>query len=243
MCGRYNITDSPVVHALLDDLGINIGELPNRYNIAPTDAALTIYHNGKCFDAMDMRWWLTPSWSQGPSQKFAMFNARSETVATSRAFQKPFERQRGIIPATSFIEWQRNEDVGASSNKQPYKIEPVGGAFFFAAVWDFWDRGSVQDINFEHEDERGEADGIYSVSMLTIQSQAPFSTIHHRQPLILSHQQAKIWVDPAQDIAVLNALMTAKLTCKLAITKVNSNINNSKLKIAPQHLTDTVVLD
>lgn len=234
MCGRYNITDSPVVHALLDDLGISIGELPSRYNVAPTDPALTIYHNGECFDAIDMRWWLTPSWSQGPSQKFAMFNARSETIATSRAYQKPFKRQRAIIPATSFIEWQRNDDASASSAKQPYKIEPVDGGFFFAAVWDFWDRGSATDIGLENGDDRSKADGIYSVSMLTALSYPPFNTIHHRQPLILSHRQAKMWIDPVQDIAVLNTLMRAELPCKLAITKINSNINNSKLKIAPQ---------
>ena len=104
MCGRFNITDSPAVHALLDDLGVDIGELPTRYNVAPTDPVMTLYASEQGVHARDMRWWLTPSWSDGPSQKYAMFNARAETLETSITYTSAFRGRRAVIPATSFIE-------------------------------------------------------------------------------------------------------------------------------------------
>lgn len=104
MCGRFNIIDSPLIHTLLGELEIDIGPLPTRYNIAPTEQVLTIYQDDAGYQAMDMRWWLTPSWSDGPSQKYAMFNARAETIDTSRAYKGPFRHHRAIIPAASFIE-------------------------------------------------------------------------------------------------------------------------------------------
>ena len=91
MCGRFNITDSPLVQALLEELGVDIGPLPVRYNIAPTESVLTLYQIEDQYHAQEMRWWLTPSWSNGPSQKFAMFNARAESIATSRAYRGPFK--------------------------------------------------------------------------------------------------------------------------------------------------------
>ena len=92
MCGRFNLTDSPAVHALLDDLGVNIGELPTRYNITPTEPVLTIYEQDGKYLSRNMRWWLVPRWADAPSQKFAMFNARSETIENSRAHKTPYKK-------------------------------------------------------------------------------------------------------------------------------------------------------
>ena len=105
MCARYNIIDSAEVRLLLNLLAIELGLLPDRYNIAPTEPALAIVATDNGYAAMDMRWWLCPSWSDGPSQQFAMFNARSETIDTSKAYRGPFKHHRAVMPATSFIEW------------------------------------------------------------------------------------------------------------------------------------------
>lgn len=73
MCGRYNIIDDPLTQALMMDLGLNI-RLPTRYNIAPTERVPVVSElNGKR-QCREMRWWLVPSWSDGPSTKYSMFN-------------------------------------------------------------------------------------------------------------------------------------------------------------------------
>lgn len=131
MCGRFNVTDSPLTQALLKTLVIDIGPLPEpRYNIAPTECVPVVHELDGKRALTQMRWWLVPSWSDGPSQKYAMFNARSETLAKSWAFRGPFKRTRAVIPATSFIEWQKT-----AGGKQPNLIEQQESALAFAGLW------------------------------------------------------------------------------------------------------------
>lgn len=81
MCGRFNVTDDPYTQALMKSLGIDIGPLPEpRYNIAPTERVPVVHELDGKRALTEMRWWLVPSWSDGPSRKYAMFNAKSETV-------------------------------------------------------------------------------------------------------------------------------------------------------------------
>ena len=126
VCGRYNVTDDPALRALLDLLGIDVGTLPTRYNIAPTDMVPAIHVADGEVRLSEMRWWLVPHWSSGPSTDYAMFNARAENLEQSRAFKGPFQYRRALIPASSFIEWQKMPD-----GKQPWLIQPEAGAFRF----------------------------------------------------------------------------------------------------------------
>ncbi|MCH1487722.1 MAG: SOS response-associated peptidase, partial [Pseudomonadales bacterium] len=155
MCGRFNLTDSPQLHDALQAFSLDGVVIPARYNIAPTEPVMTIYSqptsalvDGEvAYTARDMRWWLTPRWVKEPSQKFAMFNARAETVASSKAFAQPFKHQRAIIPASSFIEWQT-----VAGHKQAYEIACEQSICLFAAIWEHWQQG-------DHE--------IYSCAILT----------------------------------------------------------------------------
>ena len=215
MCGRFNVTDSPAVHALLDDLGIDIGPLPTRYNVAPTEQTPVIYIDDGKPTLRDMRWWLVPSWSSGPSQKFAMFNARSETVHESRAFKQPFRRQRAVMLADSFIEWRREEN-----GKQPFLISPDDGLFCFAAIWDRW---------------QGEQE-ILSCSMITTEATESFRQLHHRQPVMLDDESLKIWLAPESSESDLTPLMMPRLPCSMTAVAVDRSTNSSRSK-DPQIVT------
>ena len=116
MCGRLNVIDNPGLQQLLRDLGVDL-ELPPGINVAPTESVPLVRRDESGAHGELARWWLTPSWASQVDQKYAMFNARSETLAKSRAFSQPFKRQRGIVPMSSFIEWRMEEGV-----KQPYLI-------------------------------------------------------------------------------------------------------------------------
>lgn len=223
MCGRYNLTDNPAVHVLLDELGISIGPLPTRYNIAPTESALTIFHDAEAgYQVGDMRWWLTPSWSDGPSQKYAMFNARSETIETSRAYRGPFLHHRAIIPATSFIEWQKQ-----GAQKQPCEIRPSEGCLLFAAIWDEWTDGDTV---------------LHSCSMVTTAAVKSFAHIHHRQPVMLSAQDAKAWLDPGQDTAALQIMMEPQLPGAVQVTPISTATNNARVKQPPEYIGEPEII-
>lgn len=61
----------------------------NKYNIAPTDAVtVAAQEEGEKF-VREMRWWLTPALAPEVSTEYSMFNAKSETIETSRAYTGP----------------------------------------------------------------------------------------------------------------------------------------------------------
>ncbi len=215
MCGRFNITDDAYLQALLKTLGIDIGPLPEpRYNIAPTDRVPVIHELNGSLALNQMRWWLVPSWSDGPSQKYAMFNARSETLAKSRAFRGPFKRTRAIIPASSFIEWQKT-----SGGKQPYLIEQQDGALAFAGLWDLWERDGEQ---------------IYSCSIVTTDAAPSFEWLHNRMPVMLDSDGAAHWLDHDVDTEALATLFKPALLTPLVITPIDQAINNARNKDKPK---------
>ena len=212
MCGRYNIIDDPLSQALLEILGIEL-QLTTRYNIAPTEQVPVICDIQGQRQCHDMRWWLTPSWSDGPSTRYAMFNARAESVAKSPAFRGPLRRQRAILPASSFIEWQKQGDA-----KQAYELQLEDRAIAFAGLWDLWQNDTQQ---------------LYSCSIITTDAVAGFSHIHQRMPLMLDHTDFETWLNPSTAPETIAALLTPNLPTGLLATPVDSSINNARKKIAP----------
>ncbi|MBT8139427.1 MAG: SOS response-associated peptidase [Gammaproteobacteria bacterium] len=213
MCGRFNVSDSPALQSLLDELGIDIGPVEPRYNIAPTEAVITLYQQDEQAAMREMRWWLTPRWAKAPSQKYSMFNARAETVASSRAFAQPFKTQRAIVPASSFVEWQRSAD-----QKQPYLIAPENNLLLFAAIWEHW---------------QGDDQEIFSCAVLTCDAVPSFAHVHHRQPLMLPLEAVGVWLDPARAGEDVQHYLQPSLPAPLCVEAVDTSINNARNKVAP----------
>lgn len=214
MCGRYNITDDPATRLLLEILGIELEPLP-LINIAPTESAPVVLPGEAGNEVHWMRWWLVPSWSAGPSQKYAMFNARAETVATSRAFREPFRTRRAVAPASSFIEWSTR-----SGEKEPYRIEGAGQALAFAAVWDHW----------------GDGEGaVQSFAILTRAATPAFSAWHARMPVLLDAQGIVTWMSRDTPTDALTALCEDEPPVALTATRLSRKVNNARNK-APEFL-------
>jgi putative SOS response-associated peptidase YedK len=209
MCGRYNVTDNPVLHALLEEFGIDVGPLPERYNIAPTEQVPVVAEIDGQYVLRDMRWWLVPHWSDGPSSRYAMFNARSENLGKSPAFRGPFRRQRCVLPATSFIEWQT-----LAGKKQPYLIEPQQQPLLFAGIWDCWE-------------------GLYSCSIVTTAASDAFAEIHSRQPVLLDRVSCHDWLQSGTAEKALLALCEPSMLPVLQVTAVDALCNNARNKERP----------
>ena len=215
MCGRLNITDSPEVLTLLKSLGL-VWQSANksRYNIAPTENVLVIYESEDGLQLEEMRWWLVPSWSSGPSNKFAMFNARIETVATSKAYKTPFKTKRCVVIASSFVEWHRGE-----SGKQPYLIEAEQQPLLLAGIWDEW---------------QGE---IKSCSIITQAARKEFEWLHHRMPLALTEAQLPAWLGETN--APENLLDALRGQCvSLSALEIDNTYNNARNKAKPIQVSE-----
>lgn len=211
MCGRYNLTDDPATRLLLEILDIDLGPLPG-VNLAPTETLPIVREQDGQREAAWARWWLVPSWSGGPSQKYAMFNARAETIAESRAFRGPFRRRRCVVPATSFIEWSAR-----SGEKTPYSIRRADGGLALAGIWDRWGEGE---------------DAMESFAIVTCEARSDFREWHHRMPVILEPESVQNWLAERTDSEQLHAMMVPNEGAELVVTPLSKAVSNARNKTA-----------
>jgi putative SOS response-associated peptidase YedK len=134
-----------------------------------------------------MQWGLVPSWSKEPKSAYSTINARVETVAEKATYRTPLRRQRCLVPATGYYEWQAAGPEGARAVKQPYYIQladedPADTLFAFAGLYDVW---------------RG-ADGheLATYSILTTAADPLLVPIHARMPVMLPREAEAAWLDP-----------------------------------------------
>ena len=141
MCGRFNVTEDPLTEIFLDLVGQPFPGTEN-YNTAPTEDVWVIRDRDGTFESMQARWWLTPWWSKEPSTKYAMFNAKSETLAKSSAFKEPFQRRRCVVPVSGFYEWTKSPH-----GKMPHYIRPAADdGILLAGLWDRWRNRKTDEV-------------------------------------------------------------------------------------------------
>jgi len=214
MCGRYNLEYTAAIDKLLSQHGFQ-GEFKPAYNIAPTDfAPIIIQDRHRPSEIIPARWWLTPSWSSGLSQKFSMFNARAENLLTSRAFKGPFQHKRCIVPASGFIEWHRKE-----KEKQPYLVELDGKGLAMAGIWDYWQDGE---------------NVLFSFAIITKPASPSFQTLHSRMPVLLKEEDLSTWLDPHTTAKQALPLIDTSISHGWQMTPIDNSIGHSKNKTKPQ---------
>ncbi len=182
MCGRFTLSVSPEVLAKLFELD-EVPDLEPRYNIAPGQAVAAILAGrGEARRILRMmQWGLVPHWTKDPGIGARLINARSETVAEKPAFRQAFARQRCLIPASGFYEWQNR-----ANGKQPWFARLRDEeCFALAGLWQRW----------EGEDNLV----IESCNILTTPANDLMRNIHPRMPVILPPADHELWLDPSTE--------------------------------------------
>ena len=211
MCGRFNIISDPLTQLILEITGQTF-HVETFYNIAPTETVEVLRLGDGGWSLTPMRWWLVPWWSDGPSNKYSMFNAKSETLTRSRAFAEAYEQRRCVVPASSYYEWQKDEQ----GKRVPYMITPVGqDGFAFAGLWEHWrDRETV----------------IEPCTIVTTAAPSGMDFLHSRIPVHLSLSEISGWLDIDTPKDELRELMSSQVRYPLAITPVSTFVNNARNK-------------
>ena len=209
MCGRFNVIDSPGLQQLLRDLGVDL-DLPRGVNLAPTEQVGLLRESESGRVVESARWWLTPSWAKEVDQKYSMFNARSETLATSRAFRHPFKSQRGLVPMSSFIEWRVENGV-----KQPWLITNEQQALAVAALWDVWEGGEQP---------------LLSCTLVTTAAATAFEPWHKRMPVLLAPDECDRWLDHDHPVAADDPIFRSELKTPLWLQPLSRAVSNSRNK-------------
>jgi putative SOS response-associated peptidase YedK len=179
MCGRFALSISSVVIAKLFELD-EVPDIQPRFNIAPSQPIAAILRQGRQEAKRilkQLQWGLVPFWAKDPSIGSRMINARSETVAEKPAFRHAFARQRCLIPASGFYEWQK-----VKGGKQPFFVRLQDeDCFAMAGLWDRW---------------QGKEKIIESCNILTTDANELMKPIHNRMPVILKPEDYALWLDP-----------------------------------------------
>lgn len=220
MCGRYVTVSSPAL--LAERFGvteIRSPELDPSYNVAPrADVPVVAERHGeRVLDVV--RWGLIPSWAKDRSIGDRFINARGETLTTSNAFKRAFERRRCIVPADGFYEWQA---IAGQRVKQPWFFRRRDGEpLAFAGLWEIW-----HDRN-----EGDDAPRIRSCTIITTTPNELVAPIHDRMPLVLAESAWDTWLDvDNHDTAALTRLIgpmpAAELEAWTVSTLVNKADNN-----------------
>ncbi|MEJ6685560.1 MAG: SOS response-associated peptidase [SAR86 cluster bacterium] len=213
MCGRFNVVSAPLTQFVMEILGSDspVPDLPTEYNIAPTEQVQVVYTGSDRRSLAAMRWWLVPHWAPEPSSKYSMFNAKSETLATSRAFRDAFKSRRCIVPVSGYYEWRTEQGI-----KVPYYVEAdADNGLALAGLWDRWEKA-----------ERV----IYSCTIVTAAAPQSMQALHRRIPVHLNRAEITQWLDMETAAEPLAALLAPTLRVPLTITPVSPYVNNARHK-------------
>jgi len=205
MCGRYNVTDSPEIRTLMEQLGLPSMAPTPQHNVPPGGIGEFV------MEAAGDRYLLPGIWSllieprpdgcgYRPNPKFQTFNARSDRLTSSPLWKKAYPSKRCIVPVSAFHEWK---------GKQVYNIHPENRATALAGLWQSWHSGDEQ---------------VNSFTVITLPPHPKFSHIHPKSiPLMLKPEDFDLWLDPASDqVDVFQKLMKTRISAPLVCQAVRS---------------------
>lgn len=211
MCCRYLLVQEHL-RAILDRLGIPApGVLPaTRYNIAPGTAIPAVRRHPRAEvgrELAPLHWGLVPSWARHASD--GIVNARAESLADKPSFRDAFARQRCLIPASGFYEWQAQ-----GRTRKPWLFRRRDeDPFCLAGLWATWRApdGTVLE----------------SCAVITTAPNTLMAPIHHRMPVVLAESDWAAWLDP--DLREPSSLTTLLQPCPAALLQavaVSARVSN-----------------
>ena len=183
--------------------------LQPRYNICPTTQIDAVVEtDGGKRELVSMRWGLIPSrWSKPLKEmRLATFNARAETVAAKPMFRSAFKRNRCIIPASGYYEWQT-----APSGKQPYYFTPKDGPILsIAGLWDEWKNPATGK---PHK----------SRTKIITEPNKFAAKIHDRMPVLLAPNQFEPWLSGKAGTEIVRPAPDKSIVMQPVSPRVNSS--------------------
>ncbi|PKF49100.1 SOS response-associated peptidase family protein [Enterovibrio nigricans] len=208
MCGRFNVTDDPYMHALLQELGIDLGPLPLRVceDIAPSQLVCIVIKEDGQNVLRDAIWWLLLEQVEAgfkPLSKYASFNTRSDKLKVPRsAGYVPFRQSRCIIPASGFVETEQGH---------AFTLEPIDDAIAFGGLYKAWRHTLTGEV-------------VHSCSIVTLPPHPRIALYHSKSiPLMLPDEAfiREMWLDGnLTSTDALTPLLTPLLPFDVRVTPI-----------------------
>jgi len=211
MCGRFSVAvnKKDLTEYLEDNYDISV--LPEtitlpRYNIAPSEDVISLINDGTKYRIGLLKWGFTNN------DKF-IINARSETIDKLPVFKKSFQEKRCLILADGFFEWKRE-----TGTKEPYRFTLKNKKIFaFAGLW--------------QAKQNKDKNTVYETLIITKKANQLMKDIHDRMPVILTEEEAFIWLDPSlKKEDALKKILNTDNELDLVYYPVSQKVNSSKYK-------------
>lgn len=122
-------------------------------------------------------WGLVPVWWKQPltEKKFATFNARAETIATSNTFSGAFRQGRCLVPASGFYQWSSGTPFAFAPTQTPWLC--------FAGLWS---RAMIDGSEFD------------TFAIITCEPNLALAGLASSMPVILAPEHYARWLDTSE---------------------------------------------
>ncbi len=219
MCGRYTLALPAVQVQNRFQVTIDESRYRMHYNGAPGQQ-LPVITDAQPHELNWFRWGLIPFWAKDVRIGYQMINARSETLMEKPSFKVPLQRQRCLVIADSFYEWQTID----KKTKLPYRIMLRDkGLFAMAGLWSTW----------KDAEERP----IHSFTIITVPANNLIAGLHDRMPAILDPEAEQEWLSPSATpdhlLPLLQTRPAEHMTMYQVSTAVNKAVNDDPSLLQP----------
>ena len=229
MCGRYSAAQQtlPILaerfKADPSEAEADAAEDRPNWNVTPTSRVLVITSAADAPRRLRrLRWGLVPNWAKDLNVGNKMINVRAESVTDKPTFKRLLAKNRCILPADGFYEWQDlgpdpEGKGGRRSRKQPFYVTTRDGAPL--ALAGLWTSNSKVDAGGPVE----------SCTILTTSANQLMGTIHHRMPVILPEETWDTWLDPDfDDVDALAKLLVPAPDELLQLWPIDAAVNSPR---------------
>ena len=219
MCGRYTIVSNS--SSIKKEFNLEqVQPLHPHYNAVPSYFLPVITAQSPKSLSL-FRWGLIPNWAKDMSFGNKTINARSETILEKASFKMPIRRQRCLVLANCYFEWQKKE----GKIKVPHLIYCMDQRLFaMAGIWERWTNPSS-------------GEKINSFSIITVPAAPRTQPLHERMPAILKPNQRNSYLDmnlPINEVIdLLQPYENEQMNAMPLADLVNAPINNHKGVLQP----------
>ncbi|MEI6077849.1 MAG: SOS response-associated peptidase, partial [Verrucomicrobiota bacterium] len=161
-------------------------------------------------------------------------NARADTITEKPSYRRPFEKQRCLIPADGFYEWQTTP-----TGKQPFRFTRKDGGFFcMAGLWERWHRPVA--VTSDAADDlfpptasshlpTASSSVLETFTIITTEPNPMVAAVHNRMPVILGPEHYRWWLEPNRfEPQFLKTLLRPYPAEDMACYRVSKLVNNAR---------------
>ena len=180
MCGRLDQND---INRLIQNFAwaeetFDRSEAEGKFNVSPGTYRPVMHVDDSQLFIDDLHWGYRSAWSEASGKIPMAINTRLEKI-TNRYWKPLLKKGRAIVPAAGWYEW-----TGEKGQKQPWHIHRRDGQPLYVAAL----------ANFGPDTEVKTANGF---TIITADAQGGMVDVHDRRPVVLTAEDAAIWLDSA----------------------------------------------